>query len=212
MGKISVIILVALMFAVTGCEAFKDYYDAPPTAALEGGAVPAENPPPAEGGSKLPDYTADKTECKSVEKISVSVIEGEDAVTNDGWTADVAEGKGATVLAEKQGDFTTTVTIAKDAETLTFTLKQVGEAAYSACDVLYQSCVDGNCVPEMPVWTDVSKGEIKIAKFNAKDGDAVVNSGSYDITFAKSTNSGYPGTTLAGSYFTDILGKAYEVK
>lgn len=232
MGKILLVVLVGCALLFQGCEAFKNSYDSPPESVLASvGLLPAggttkdpgasnekqpggtDSKQPATSAAKTSavDYSVDKTICEQNKNVVLKIAEA-DAVASDansGWTSDVKDGGKATILAEKKADFTTAIEIAKGAEKLSFTVKQIGDKEYVACDVIYEACL-GECLGVKSLWSDITKAEISIQKINKEDNSKVINSGAYSIEFGKS-NMGDEGTKLEGSYFSDLIGEAFSL-
>lgn len=198
MGRILIVAVISLAFMMGGCEAFKNYYDAPDEDVLNealGVEVPTEVP--AEGvevtDQQATDYGIDVTECERNYAISVEKVD-EDAGENSGWSLEAES-----IVAEKLGPFTTAITIQTAGEKLSFTVKRTGEKNYMVCNVILEGCA-GECLGVSSIWSNVKDGEIKIYKFN--EGETAENAGYYNITFNES-NMGDPGPTLEGTYKTN---------
>lgn len=206
MGKILVLVLICLAFAVQGCDALKNYYEPRPD---EVAAAAIDQGPPqgsADVAEVATDYNVDETPCEDNQAVTISVTSKDDVV-NGGWTSEVDEGKTFSVLAEKKGAFTTKMTITKASEKLAFTMKKVTDTGFNICDVIYEACI-GECMGVKSLWTAIESGKLDIDQFNKEKDGKVLNAGGYKFVFGTSSQ-GDLGPTIEGTYFTDLLGTAY---
>jgi hypothetical protein len=224
-------VIVGLLFCgvllMSGCRAFDSTY-AHPEADIA--AMPKPEKPNASGNKPpatpsvsedLPDYSKDKTVCKTPDGVKVGKNPSK-LMSTAGWL-NPADGEQVTVTATKKGPHSAVVSVQKAAAdktviTLSFTVKQTAADKFSACDFNYSEGKDR-------VYPGVT-GAVMVDQVNAidKNSSKITNSGSFVLAFSRSAaatatkvQSVYLGATTPGalapvsgpeadgSYFTDSL-------
>lgn len=188
----SLVCLVCLSFLGAGCEAFNDH---PQEQEILGSlglmTPPAEEAPATVAPAAEPttvgsvDYSTDTTVCDGVAAVTATAAETASVTENSGYSSE-----GSNIVTVKAvGQYTNELTIAPSSaglvvgepvQQLTLVVKQTGEKTYSVCSVAYS---DGSTT------YTVQSGAIVIDQFNAASAEgALTNAGSYDLTFASSTD------------------------
>lgn len=209
MGRYLSALLVVFTFTLQGCEAFKNYYDAPPPEVLESVGVEIDDGP----GGNIPnsDFYIDETVCDTDSSVEVVYPEVEtmEFPRNSGWTVDIGEGGTVTADVTKLGDHSVSISINKSGasvKTLTFTMKQTGETAMSVCNIVYSACV-GECFGVTSAWSEIESGSIRVKAFDMESGIVTFY---YTLKF-KESNMGDPGIELEGSFTSNGFGRE-EIK
>lgn len=205
-----VVMVALLMLGTMGCNAFNDHNKEqqilssldvyPKPEAPEEEPAPSEETPPAEA------TPAAKVVCEINAKVAVTAPETP-AETLE--TTSALNGDSSLTVAQYVDDTTTTLTIGNENATLTMAIQQQADGTFGLC---------GASLAQAGETYAVSGGTITVEKFNSKEGDALVNAGTYDLSFApasdatkavqvllgKAADSG-TAKTAQGTYYTNTL-------
>lgn len=225
-GMYILAVLICGVALLSGCRAFDSTYGSP-EADIAAQPKPAKpntsdnKPAPTPSVSEnLPDYSKDKTACKTPEGVKVEKNPKE-LMYNSGWLTPV-DGEQVTVTATKKGTHSALITMQKvvadkSTITLSFVVKQTAADKFAACDFNYSEGKDR-------MYPGVT-GVVKVDQVNATDKSVnrVINSAAFVLTFtrvgsgtATKVQSVFLGATtpealkaggpeVDGSYFIDSI-------
>lgn len=188
----------AVMVCTVGCNAFNDHnkeaeilsnlgvYPEPEKPAEE--KVPSETPADEEVAPPAP-----KVVCKI--NASVAVTTPEEGASEDLATRapNTLNGETSLTLARWIDDKTTMITTGNDSGQLVITIQKQADGTFGLCDAVYTQNEESLAV---------ASGTITVDKFNSSEEKKTINAGSYELTFAPSTEATKAAQILLGKAAT----------